>query len=186
MGSKAMFSTMSFKGARRCAGLTLVELMITLLIAGLVISLAVGLWMSANESFVAQFNYVDLDNAAQLALDRMSQQIRQSIALSNCSPTQLTLMDSDGVPLTFIYSPTNRTLSRSKGGTSEILLQGCDSMQFSMFRRTAMSNSDQFYATTNPAVCRIIQIQWNCSRMILGKKMTTESMQTARVVMRNH
>ena len=43
-----------------------------------------------------------------------------------------------------------------------------------------------FYsASNNPAICKLVSVSWRCSRTILGQKVNTESVQTAKIVIRN-
>ena len=53
----------------------------------------------------------------------------------------------------------------------------------SLFRNPVGGSVDQ-YSTTDPALCKVVQLSWTCSRKVLGKKSTTESVQSAKVVIR--
>ena len=178
--------TISINPRRRCTGMTLPEVLIGSAVGVLVLGAAMGLLMFANKSFAMQFNYVDMSSEAQAAVDRLSQQVRQTRALASFSSNQLDFIDFDGKHLTITYSPNERVLRQTKDDISKVLLEGCDALSFAMFRRTAQFGTDAFYPTTDPSACRIIQLQWDSSRTILGRKLTTDSMQTARVVLRNH
>jgi hypothetical protein len=64
------------------------------------------------------------------------------------------------------------------GSFTNSLLQGCDSLQFTLLDRT-MTN------TTDITQGKILSVSWTCSRTVLGKKFTTEDMQQAQIVIRN-
>src|SRR4051795_12197476 len=113
---------MSIKPRTR-AGFALAELMIGLAVSILVIFAAGQLYLQTSQGFVMQFNYVDLDNQSHLAMDKLSQQIRQSSGVSSISATQLVVIDTDTNLLTFTYSNTNRTLTRIKGTSRSVLLE---------------------------------------------------------------
>jgi len=81
---------------------------------------------------------------------------------------------------------TNGTLIRSKNGDSTTLLTGCDSLDFGIFQRNPLSNKvDQIPTTLQASNTKVIQISWICSRQITGTRLNTESVQTAKVVLRN-
>ena len=63
-------------------------------------------------------------------------------------------------------------------------LAGCDQWTFSMFQRTP-TNNWTFYPASDKSLCKLIQMSWKCSRTILGKKINTEEVMTAEVVLRN-
>jgi hypothetical protein len=145
-----------------------------------------GMFWFANRSFASLTNYLDLDQKTQATLDKMSREIRQVKTLTAFSPTNLTFQNYDGSTLQYIYSPNAQTLTRIKGGTSNTtLLTGCDSLQFSIFQRAPSSNDFLPYPTTLVTDTKVIQLTWNCYRTILGGKVNTESMQSAKVVIRN-
>jgi len=106
-------------------------------------------------------------------------------SLISYSATNLALADFDGNPLTFAYDPANKALIRTKNGVAKTLLTGCDSLQFSIFQRTPSGGNGDFYSTTNVSECKLVQMSWTCSRTMLGIKANTETMQTAKVMMRN-
>jgi hypothetical protein len=87
--------------------------------------------------------------------------------------------------VTYTYSPTARTLVRTANGTTRTLLEECDQLRFSIFQRNPINGTYDYYETTdNPAITKIVQLSWVCSRDILGKQANTESVQSAKVVIR--
>ena len=169
----------------RLAGGGLLELMIAVAVGVLVIGAAGQLYLQTSKGFLAQLNYVDLDSQSRLSLDQMSQQIRMANSLASYSATNLVLVDFDNNLLTFGYNASTRTVSRTKSGVTKTLLTGCDSLQFSIFQRSPNGGNGDFYSTTNAAECKLVQMTWTCSRTMLGIKANTETMQTAKVMMRN-
>ena len=174
-----------FIKVQRRAGLSLLEMVVALGIGTIVIAATVQLYLQTNRAFLSQFNYVDLDSQSRETLDRMSQQIRQATALTNASSTNLAFIDSDGATLRFSYDPLARALIRTKGSNSAVLLKGCDSMQFLLFQRNPVGGNGDFVACTNASACKLIQIAWTCSRDMLTERAHTESIQTAKVMLRN-
>ena len=180
-----MACKITFTKGRRTA-FTLIELLVVSAVSLVVLLSVLSFFIFSTRSFTAMTNYLDLDQKTQLALDKMSQQIRQVNLLTAYTTNSLTFQDYDGVTLQYTYDPTARTLTRTKSGTSEMLLTSCDSLAFSIFQRTPMSNTFQPYSTATTTNTKVIELTWNCSRTILGIKVNTESMQSAKVVIRNN
>ena len=88
--------------------------------------------------------------------------------------------------LAYNYDATAATLSRVFGGQTTTLLKEVNpnSLQFLMFQRNPVGGSVDQYPTTDPKLCKVVQMSWICSRNILGKKANTESVQSAKVVIR--
>jgi hypothetical protein len=157
---------------------------VSLTIALLVLIATGALWLYSSRSFALMFNYVDLNAASKAALNRMTQQIRQAQAVKSCTATALTLVDADGADLTFAYDAGAKRLTRTKGGTSEVLLPRCEGLAFSIFQRTPSAGTfDLSTATTN--TCKVVQVSWTSSRPLLGQPVCLEWMQSAKVVLRN-
>lgn len=178
------FNSSAARLKRSRQGLSLVEFMVAMAIASIIFLAVSSLSLFSARSFVAMGNYADLDRASQNALDLMSREIRQTKALTAFQSNSLTFLDSDDKPLTYIYSPATGSLTRQKSGVSTVLLQQCDFLKFSMSQRNP-SNGFAFYPTTDVSVAKLIDVSWRCSRKILGAKVNTESVQTAKIVIRN-
>lgn len=169
--------------------MTLVELLISLGI-GSILFVAVGtLAFYSARSFAALSNYVELDNYSRGALDRMSREIRQADLLVSGSNQQLVFQHTNPTNgstynVTFNYDPTARTLTRTQGAENTVMLKECDYLNFAMYQRNPVGGTYDQYPTANPATCKLVQMSWICSRKILGKKANTESVQSAKVVIR--
>jgi len=116
-------------------------------------------------------------------IDTMGKRIRQTKSLISFSPTKLTFKDIDSNTLTYSYDALNKQIVQMDSKGTNVLLRGCDSLNFQIFQRNP-SNQFTFYpATTNTA--KIVSITWKTSRDICGEKINTEDIQTAKVVIRN-
>lgn len=166
------------------SGMSLMELMISVAIGAIVFAAIGSLSMFTARSFVAIGNYGDLDRISRNALDQMSREIRQTRGLTAYSTNKLTFTDYDNSTLIFEYTPSKGTLERKKGTSTTTLLQQCDLLAFHISQRNP-SNNFSFYPSTNVATAKLIDVSWRCSRKILGKKVNTESVQTAKIVLRN-
>ena len=168
--------------------MTLIELMVAMAV-GLVILAVVGsLMLWSSRSFAAMANYADLDNASRNTLDILTRDIRQVNGLSAFTTNVITFTDSDNTPLKFTYNSVAKTLVRNKSGVNTTLLKDCDALTFSIFQRNAVGGTyDQFPVANNDfTTCKLVQVSWVCSRKLLPTILiNTESIQTAKVVIRN-
>jgi len=164
--------------------MTLVEIMITTAVGSIVLAAVMSVWLYSARSFVAMGNYADLDRVSRNALDQMSREIRSTRSLSYYNSNLLQFVDYDNAPLIYRYAPDSRQLIRRKGTTSQVLLEQCDFLTFHISQRNP-SNDFTFYPTTVPSQAKLIDVSWRCSREILGAKVNTESVQTAKIVIRN-
>jgi hypothetical protein len=171
---------------RRRSGATLVELLFALGAGALLLAAVATVWVFTGRSFVAIGNYADMDNASRNTLDVMSRDIRgaQSLVLPY-STNKITLRNPDGTLFSYAYNPTAATLVRSSGAGNTILLRQCEYVTFHVSQRN-VSNNFQFYtAADQPGLTKLVDVSWKCSRKILGAKLNTESVQTAKIVLRN-
>jgi len=89
--------------------------------------------------------------------------------------------------LIYDYSPTAQTLTRTLGARSSVLLSNCTSLQFSIFQRNPIGGSYDQYPVDDPSrpdLCKLVQLTWVCQRSVMGRIANTESVQSAKVVMR--
>jgi len=171
---------------RKTAAFTLVEVMVASALGVLALAVVGSISWFSGRSFVAIANYADLDQTSQFALDKMSKEIRQARQLTSFSPNSLTFSDIDNNALSFIYDPETRTLVRVSGGETNTLLRGCDFLQFSKYQHTAISNTFDAYEPAYVTNTKLVQVSWLCSRTILGAKVNTESVQSAKIALRNN
>ncbi len=75
-------------------------------------------------------------------------------------------------------------MTRTKGNVFKKLLTGCDALTFTIAQRTPKDGTYELFPTATPATAKVVNIAWNCSRTILGRKANTENVQTARIVIR--
>jgi hypothetical protein len=177
--------TSTKRARRRQAGLTLVESSVGMTLALLLMVAVVSFTMYTGRSFAGLANYVDLEASSQKALDTMTRDIRQTQAMLSIAPNQLIFNDWDSQPLTYTYSPTARTLTKTKGNVTQVLLNECDFLSFSNYQRTPMEGKyEQYPVSTSPTNTKLVSVTWVCSRQITGTKLNTESVQTAKIVIR--
>jgi len=164
-------------------GFGLLELLIATSV-GSILLISTGMLISFSaRSFAAMTNYVDLDSKSRKALDRITRDIRQANGLTSFTDRELVLQDWDNQPLRYTFNPETHQLTRTKDAT-EVMLTECDFLRFDTFQRNPVGGSYDQYPTAVAATCKVIQLSWVCSRRILGAKINTESVQSAKVVIR--
>lgn len=170
----------------RSGGFTLVETMVATGISSILLVVLASFSFYSARTCAAMGNYSDLETQSRQALDRITQQIRQAQCLTAFSSTKLTFRDADGGVLAFEFNPDARTLAREKDGASQILLEGCDYAKFEIFQRNPIAGTYDAYPTAAPDTCKLIQVSWVCSRSLLGVRANTESVQSAKIVIRKN
>lgn len=171
---------------RQRTGAALIELLFSVGIGAVVLLGLAGLMFYTGRSFAALANYVDLDTYSRNALDTMSREIRQTRRLVAGTDTQLTFEDFDGKQLIYAYSTNSRALIRTKDGVAdaEPLLKECNYLKFSMFQRNPLNGQYDQYPTATASQCKLVQLRWVCSRDLVHSRWNTESVQSAKIVIR--
>lgn len=165
--------------------MTLVEVMVATGIGTMILAAAGSLMVYNARSLAALSNYADLDRYSRGAVDKLSQDIRQATELVGFTSTELQFNSSRGRSnITYTYYPDSRTLVRRQGYNRETLLQECDALTFTVYGRNNVSNTWDQFVVTNATGAKLIKLNWTCSRTILGQAVNTESVQTAKIVMR--
>jgi hypothetical protein len=172
---------------KRASGVTLVELMIGIAVGGLVLSGVGVAFTLGSRSFAFMGNYVSMDQRSRNALDQMTRNTRAAKTLTSFATDTLVLgydgLDALGTTsITYSYTQSSGELTEQRtttnGTTTATLLTGCDRLQFGLRDRS-------FANTTDVTQGKVISVAWNCSRTVLGQKLTTEDMQQAQIVIRN-
>lgn len=172
---------------KRSAAFSLVEFLIGFGLAGMILAAVTQLTFFTGRSFAALYNYIELDKYSRNALDQMVYKIRQSDSLTTYTSNRLVFSYNGTNSLTYNYSPDRKTLTEQIGtSTPKTLLTGCDLLSFGIYQRnTASGTYDQFPATLTNNAVKLVQLNWTCSRTVLGARINTESVQSAKIVIRN-
>jgi type II secretory pathway component PulJ len=169
---------------RRPGAFTLTELLVSMGISGIVLVAVASMTLYTGRSFATIANYVDLDNRSRTALDILTRDIRQVNNVDRFNSNSVTFIDWDSAELTFTYDPQRHTLTRFKGNDRKLLLTECDTLTFRLFQRNTVTNSFDLILSDNVLEGKAIDVSWICSRKVLGVRMNTESVQTARIIIR--
>lgn len=176
-------SIISDKRSRSAA--TLIEIMVTVFISTIVFGALAMLWVNGARGILAMTNYTELDRRSKYALDMLSKDIRQATSMTAFSSNSITLTNSiKANGFSYVYDSSAKTLTRTFSGVPKVLLTECDQLTFAISQRNP-TNSFTFAPATSIATAKLVDVNWKCSRQIKGQKVNTESIQTAKIVMRN-
>lgn len=165
-------------------GMTLVEIMIATAIGSLVMLVLASLTMYSARSFSSMVNYTDLNKDSRMALDRMSKEIRQSSGLISYTPTSL-VFKTDGGPLTYSYNAAKKEITEARGANTPVsLLKHCTYWTNNIFRQNPLPGNLDFVPTTNPALCKMVQITWRCVSDTMQSQTNSADVQSMKVVIR--
>lgn len=171
-------------GPRRHQGYTLVEILIMMPVTALCLGALMAVCIFGTRSFHAMLNYTDLSAKNRNAANTMVRELREALRVTSCSTNTLVFADSDGVAVTYTYDAGQGTLTRQRAGESQILLTGCERMRFDLGERNPIGGTYEVYPAATADTAKVVDISWLCSRTILGIRQNSESVQTARVVIR--
>jgi prepilin-type N-terminal cleavage/methylation domain-containing protein len=167
---------------KAASGMTLVEMMVAIAVGSLVLMFMSVVFAGSAKCFVATGNYVSMNCSSRNALDRMTREIRRAGDLTGFTTNRLqfTTFGSTNAILVYEWNANSRQLTEWQTGNAQtnILLTDCDSLAFSLYRSTLAP-------TSNLSEGKAIGVAWKSSRTILAKKVNTEDMQQALIVIRN-
>ena len=169
--------------ARTSSGFTLLEVLFSVGVTTLCMAVLSVFFLFSTHSFVTLFNYVDLDDVNRLTMDQLTRDVRQSNGVRSYTTNNLVLMDSNG-DLSYTYDPDARMLTRTQNGQSTVLLRECDKLSFVIGQRNPVNGSYDVFPAATAATAKVINVSWSCSRKVFGIKEDSESVQTARIVIR--
>jgi len=161
------------------------EVLVTMALAGMLLAVVLALSVYSSRSFAAVANYLNLEQQSRVALDQMSREIRQTRRLLAFTPTSITLQDFDGNQLQYNFDADSHSLTRTAVSQTSTILTNCDFLQFSIFQRTPESNTFSGIVEQSISDAKMVQVTWACSRKILGAKVNSANVESAKIVLRN-
>ena len=168
----------------RQAGFTLVEFMIAAALAGLLLAVCASLSLYTARGIASVTDSVDLNARSRHAIDVMSQKLRQASGVKTFSATSVTV-NYNGKPLSYTYHPDRKILVETENGVTTTLVEDCGGLTFNYYKRNPLTNSfNQFPLLTATNEAKVIQVNWFCSRDLVGRKSGSAEMVSARIVLR--
>jgi hypothetical protein len=170
---------------RRLSGMTLLEMMVVVFIASFfIIGVLDFTIITFNQGIFATSNYADLNAKSRRTLDYLSRDIRDAKGLVSFATNSITLTNLDGTQFSYTWDGSNAVI-RTYGGVTSLMMTNCDYLNFNIYQRNPTNNFTFVSTTASPGQTKLIDVSWRCSRKYLGQKVNTESVQTARIVIRN-
>lgn len=169
---------------RRHSAFTITEFVFASAIVLVLMTALMAFSMFSGRSLLAMSNYLDLDAQSRRALDNMTKEVRRSTAVTAYTTNSITLTDYDGKSFSYTYSPTNRTVTRTRDNKTTTLLENCDSLTFNMLERNPNDGTFDMTAATNAAACKALWVTWKCSRIFIAPQVNADTMTTANIVLR--
>lgn len=164
---------------------TLIEVMITLGIATMFVTgVIIFTTITFRQGIFAIGNYTDLNTKSRRTLDIMSRDIRNAAGLTSYATNSIALTNMDGTSLSYSWDGSDK-FTRTYNGVSSVLMSNCDYLSFNIYQRNPTNGYSFVSSVSIPAQTKLIDVSWRCSRKYMGQKLNTESVQTARIVMRN-
>lgn len=169
--------------------MTLAELMVGIGVGSIVLAIVSILTVFGARSFASLGNYAILERKSSIGVDEITRELRQACGVvwcqTNAMPKWLLVTNPAGYTVKYsLDTDRQMTMKKSNAAEEEVLLDGCDSWNFSLWTRAPQVNG--FSLATNPVDCKMISMNWTCSRFMRGtNSVNTEAVQTAQIVMRN-
>src|SRR5512133_3914167 len=177
---------------------TLIEMTVTVGISSIVMAAVMQTSLFTSRSFVAMGNYGDLDRASRNCLDNMSRDIRQAKVFSDTTyqTNYMVFTNLDRSYFAYFWNPSTKMVSRLTGdydaahntfvnATTNIMLTGCEFFSFRIWLRNPTNGFLFPYSANSSAIdTKLVDVSWRCSRRVLNQ-FNTESVQTAKIVLRN-
>ena len=169
----------------RSSAMTLVEMMVASAVGSLVFIAIANLTVYTSRTFASMYNYTDMDQKSRYALDLMTTEIRQADRVTTLSSSNV-MFSLNGIVnnLGYYYDPGMRQLVRVRSGVRSVLLTECDALAFTGFSGGSLTNTFDQFSATNAAQTKLLKMDWTCSRTYLGARVNTESVQSAKIVIR--
>lgn len=167
------------------------EMMVGVTFGLIILGSIVTTMVTLSRSMVAISNYYELDSSSRRTLDVMSRDIRNAGALTSFATNAISMAGTNyqGTPFSCTYNWDGSNVWRTyytNGSLKEtwLMLSNCAYLTFSNYTRVPQSNFT-FNAVSGTNRTKLISVSWKCSRSIMGAKLNTESVQTAKIVIRN-
>lgn len=174
-----------FTRRRGARAFTLADTMVAVAITGLTFAALGSFTLFSGRSFAAIWNYVDMEQKSQIAIDTMSREVRNTLQVTHFGSNTLSFRHIDGSTLTYSWDPTSKSLVQVKNGEKKVLLTDCNELSFTLWQRSPIKGTWNNYTTATLTNSKLVNVRWRCTRSILGIAMNSESVQTSKIVIRN-
>lgn len=174
-------SSIKRRQRQRVSGFTMMEFLVGMGVTGFLVSAIAVFSYHSTFNLLTMYNYAEMDSQCRKALDLATRDIRSANKVISCTTNVLTLQDYDGTNV--VYTFATNSLVRTKSGAATTLLTGCDSLSFQMEQKNP-AGAFETYPSATATNAKIVSMSWKLTREIFGQKKNSESVSSAKVVIR--
>ena len=175
-------------GQKLKRGFTILEMLIATGLFGVASASVCTLYLVSTRGFASLANYAELDKINRTAMDTLTKEIRQSKLVTDVQSNSFSIINGDGISVTYWFNPELKQFIRSAGdGSSRVLISSCALIQFDVFQRNTVAGTwDQYPVATNnwSEYVKVIRLTWKAARTIPGGPGVSENVQTAKIIIR--
>ena len=142
------------------------------------------MYLFSLKSFTAMSHYSELNARSRHASDIITRDIRGATAVTSATSEQLVLRLGSN-SLTYNYDEAAGTLTRSYLDEDEVLLEGVNTLSFSLYQRPSSGAAYEQLPVGTASSAKLIGFQWECSRRAYGARTNSQSLEAAIVKLRN-
>ncbi len=150
------------------------------------------LFLFSVRSFGQLANYAELDAENRRAVDLLTREIRQAQYVNGfnngASSSWLSLRNGNNQDVTYSFDQATRTMSRTVGAQSQILLTNCTILSFNCYQRNPTLTGFEIYdiGQNNPKkYIKAVELTWKTRKTLNPTTLiNSENVQTARIIIR--
>lgn len=175
-------------------GWTLVEMMIAVGVSALVGMAMMSTYIFSVKSMASMVSYAALDAKNRQAMDTLTREVRQAFRVEAYTANSITVLTanddgSTGPRVRYSFEPTSKTMVRQNlsDGTVTLLLDNCNLLRFDLFTRcpsNAVFGSFPVALNNWSNTVKVLQLSWKTSVAQPSGIISSENVQTARIVIR--
>ena len=179
---------MSIRRPRRSKqGFTLVELLVASCLFGITAAVLGTIFLFSTRSFACLANYAELDKINRTAMDTITKEVRQARLVTDVTANSVSLINGDGISVTYRFEPFSQRFMRTTADTSKVLVSDCSLLNFDVYQRNNIAGTwDQYPVATHDwsEYVKVIRLTWKAYRPVPGGPGVSENIQTAKIIIR--
>lgn len=172
------------------AALTLVEMLMAMGIGSIVLLVLGSVTLYSARSFSSMANYSEINQMSRRALDEMTRDIRQSrgvVSFNNSSNSNELVFKKDFAgsnTFSLIHDKESGVLKHVSAGEERILSEDCTHFKATLFQRSPIANTFDFVQTTDPAKCKLVQLDYSFAKRTGASITNSETVESMKIVIR--
>jgi len=172
---------------------SLAEMMVAVAVFAIAAAAQATIFLFSIRSYAAVANYAALDQYNRQTMDQLTYEVRQAQRVvdctSNATSRTLSIVNGSGVNVTYTFDANQQQVIRTASdGSSKVLLSGCNLLNFNLFMRPPTNGTFDVYPVNMSnnwqQTVKVVQLSWKTAMSIPPARITSEDIQTARIVIR--